>query len=373
MKCVLLPSDNRDWVLNFAEGYRRHGFEVAVGALNFELEASSPDIVHLNWPEELTGGRCPSETELAAVLARLDRWAARAWIIASVNNLYPHRQPEDPMWRRLYNGVYKRADVIQHFSKMSMDLVRQEFPEVADKKHVVHVGFNYERLLSYPEGNRERQRAELGLRPDDIAILCFGALRFWDEVKLIQRGFKLAKVPNKRLVMAARYDEDVPLWRLRFRKLRLKVWQLSRKVARRRGFVPEAGVRDLFAAADVVLVVRRNSLGSGIPSLAMTLGRPVVAPSVGGIPEYLHGAGNVLYDPRSARSLAAALERMAMADREAIGLQNRKIASGWGWDKVIGACLAALPATFEAEGLSQKSPCDRGSTTNIGEVMAPIA
>src|SRR5579862_9155862 len=95
---VLLPSDHRDWVVNFARAYQRLGFDVTTGAQNFDLEASQQDIVHLNWPEELTGWKVPSTAQIDAVIARLDRWAKRARLLISVNNLYPHGQHGNPQW-----------------------------------------------------------------------------------------------------------------------------------------------------------------------------------------------------------------------------------------------------------------------------------
>jgi glycosyltransferase involved in cell wall biosynthesis len=109
-------------------------------------------------------------------------------------------------------------------------------------------------------------------------------------------------------------------------------------------YVPDDEVYRLFDAADAVVVVRENSLSSGVPSLAMTFGRMVIAPNFGGIPEYLAGADNLLYDGASASDLAKAMERAGHVDREAIGATNRQIAAGWEWDGIIRTCLDALPA-----------------------------
>src|SRR5579859_6988443 len=55
MRRVLIPSDQRDWVINFAAAYQKLGFDVTTGAFNFDLEAAHPDVVHFLWPEELAG------------------------------------------------------------------------------------------------------------------------------------------------------------------------------------------------------------------------------------------------------------------------------------------------------------------------------
>src|SRR5690349_11873410 len=117
MNRVLIPSDHCDWVVNFVEGYRQLGWDVTTGVYNFMLEASHPDVIHFNWPEELTGWKLPSSAQLDAIIRRLDRWAKRSRIIVSVNNLYPHGQHGNPIWHRLYTAVYERAEVMHHFSQ----------------------------------------------------------------------------------------------------------------------------------------------------------------------------------------------------------------------------------------------------------------
>src|SRR5207245_1344631 len=111
-------------------------------------------------------------------------------------------------------------------------------------------------------------------------------------------------------------------------------WQRMNNVLRMTEYVPDAEVYKLFDAADAVVVVRQNSMSSGVPSLAMTFGRLVIGPNFGVIPEYLAGADNILYDPTSSQSLADAFERAANTNREEVGRKNRQIAAGWGWEEI---------------------------------------
>src|SRR5262249_4247255 len=227
---VLIPSDNFDWVANFVGGYREMGFDVAAGQLNFELESGEYDIVHLLWPEEFTGWGKPSAARIDAVLRRLDRWRGRARLIMSVSQLYPHRYPKDRLYHRLYSGFFERAEVIHHFSKASKELVCREYPDIAGRNHVVRVGFNYERLL--PRGSRDRTAARraFGFSIDELAFLVFGSLRFWEEVRILQRALALARLPNKKLLLAAHYVEGGPMWRQRWRRWQWRCWQTSQEM-----------------------------------------------------------------------------------------------------------------------------------------------
>jgi glycosyltransferase involved in cell wall biosynthesis len=345
MRRVLIPSDNFDFVANFAIGYRSLGFDATAGHINFELETGDFDLIHILWPEEFTGWGVPTTAQVDSVFARLDRWTKRARLIISVNNLYPHRDGKNPQFHRLYTGFYERATVIHHFSHTSKDLVCREHPSIAGNNHVVHLGFNYERLLPSSPCDRVVARRSFGFASGDFVFLAFGALRFWEEVRLLQQGFGRARVHNKRLLLAAHYREYGPVWRQRWRRLRWRQWQRSDRVRSVVERVPDEDLPNLFAAADAVVVIRQHSMSSGVPSMAMTFGRFVIAPNFGAIPEYLAGTGNALYDQSSPEGLALAMERAAAAEREGVGAENARIAAGWGWADIVSTCLDALPAT----------------------------
>src|SRR5579871_4445420 len=173
MPRVLIASDIRDWVVNVAEGYRGLGFDVTMGIGNFELEACRPDIVHLQWPEELVGWKVPTSAQIDHVARRLDRWAQRSRLIISVHNLYPHGHYGDPAYHRLFTTCYERAEIIHHFSQTSKDAVCREFPSVRNRNHFVRVGFNYDLLLPAVGRDRNASRQRFGIQQDEITYLVF--------------------------------------------------------------------------------------------------------------------------------------------------------------------------------------------------------
>jgi beta-1,4-mannosyltransferase len=232
--------------------------------------------------------------------------------------------------------------VIHHLSHESHRLVCREYPAIADKNHIVIVGWNYELLLPTAPRSRSGSRQKLGLKDDENVFLVLGALRNWNEVRLLQKSYMRAKVSRKRLIMAARYSEPVSAWKLRFRRWALARWQRSKQVVTFREYVPDQELYHLFDAADTVIVVRENAMSSGVPSLAMTFGRMVIAPRMGCIPEFLGAADNILFDPLSESGLSHAMERSVNMDREAIGKKNSEIASKWKWGEIIRTCLGAL-------------------------------
>jgi glycosyltransferase involved in cell wall biosynthesis len=342
MPRILIPSDNQDFVGPLAQAYRRLGCEIVVGQFNLTLRGADFDLVHVQWPEELSGWRPPSQERLNLLLDSLDYWAARSKVLLTVHNLYPHGHAGADRYFELFDGFYRRAGLIHHFSQTSRDLVRATFPSSRDKAHVVTNLFNYDSLLA-PSRDRSAARTALGLADNELVVLIFGALRMWKEVKLIRSAWGFTSVKNKRLLMAGRYNEIAPgsAFSSRYKRWSWKMWLRSQKAVRIDDYVPDSQVHRLFDAADFAVIPRVEGLSSGIPSMAMTFGKLFVAPRHGAFPEYVGNSGNVLYESCDPVSLAKAIETAAALDRDRIGRENRRVADAWSWDGIAAQCLNA--------------------------------
>lgn len=79
------------------------------------------------------------------------------------------------------------------------------------------------------------------------------------------------------------------------------------RVALRAEYVPEAELPALFAAASCVVLPYRQASQSGVGSEAKRFGRPVVATSVGGLPELVGSECGLLVPPEDPRELATAI------------------------------------------------------------------
>src|ERR1043166_4927721 len=137
MPTVLIASDERDDIPNWVEGYRACGWEVVTGTLNFKLRAAKFDLVHHQWPEELSGWRVPGPAQLAEIKELLAWWRARTKCVFTVNNLFPHGAQGDPVYRELYSEVIKTSHLITHYTEASRRLVCEEYPAARDANHLV--------------------------------------------------------------------------------------------------------------------------------------------------------------------------------------------------------------------------------------------
>ncbi len=81
-------------------------------------------------------------------------------------------------------------------------------------------------------------------------------------------------------------------------------------------FVPDTEVGELFGAGTIAVFPYREIEASGVLSLALAYGRPVVASAIGGFKDLLQdGVQGLLVPPDDAAALTAALARL-LADRE---------------------------------------------------------
>ena len=83
------------------------------------------------------------------------------------------------------------------------------------------------------------------------------------------------------------------------------------------GYIADADVTALFEAAGAVLIPRLGRhLNSGIVSLAVSLGTPIVAPRYGAYLEHLGLTPNALYKPGDGVAMAAILPIRSSQGRE---------------------------------------------------------
>ena len=331
---VLIASNDPALIPSQFQAYSTLGWEVATGVPSFYCCATPYELVHLHWPEELIGWRLPTDGALEKLGETLRWWQNHARIVATVHNLLPHRASEHPLDRRLYETVYSAADLIGHFSQYSLENVQAFFPNAAASKHVVHPPHLYAHMRQFSVG-RECARRRFNLAAGQFAILVFGALRNQSEFNLVMRSLALCDISNLRILFAGRLAVTTT-WKRTLRNLRMEWFRRTASVQIFNGFIADAEATAMFEAADVVLIPRSvHHLNSGVVSLAMALGTPIVAPDYGVFTEHLGGTANELYQPDNHRAMAAAIGEIAKRDRAEISAANASCALSWGWDKSV--------------------------------------
>jgi glycosyltransferase involved in cell wall biosynthesis len=174
-------------------------------------------------------------------------------------------------------------------------------------------GIGPARIVRIPHAVFDEPGAEPAAPPAGETLLFFGLIRRYKGLDLLVEALPeiRRRVPGARLVVAG--DPLDPVEPIRVRAAELGVadaleWRL--------GFVPDAEVARLFAAATVVVLPYREVESSGVLALALGHGRPAVVTDVGGIGDAVreHGAGRVVAADDSAALAAACAELLTDPD-----------------------------------------------------------
>ncbi|MGA8810796.1 MAG: glycosyltransferase family 4 protein, partial [Thermoanaerobaculia bacterium] len=107
-------------------------------------------------------------------------------------------------------------------------------------------------------------------------------------------------------------------------------------------FIPDSEIATFFAAADVVLAPYRIEAQSGVALTAFHFARPVIATTVGGLPEIIDGSNGILIPPEDPSALANAVDEFFTArDRAAMERAAAASARRYSWPE-YAAVFAAL-------------------------------
>lgn len=279
------------------------------------------DLLHIQWPEALTGWREPTRERLSTLHEQLERWSSRARIVVTAHNEYPHGR-DTGRFRELYRLVYRHADGLIHLGHRSRAVILDRYEEeLRDLPHAVipHGAYSW-----FPDTvSRLEARERLGISQDSNLVLCFGRVRHREEIRLLLRGFRSADLPRKRLLVAGRL-EPASMKRMGYLPARIPFWIGTRvRLVDRR--IPASRVQLYLNAANVLIVPRVRELNSGNVALGLTFGVVTVGRRGGVIGEMLDETGNPTFDPKSASSVGKAIEE-AVDLGPPKGRENRRYA-----------------------------------------------
>jgi glycosyltransferase involved in cell wall biosynthesis len=344
MRAILLPSYTwNPYQRLLAAGLREQGIEASavsewperspiVGAWRAQ---GRPDVVHIHWIHDFLGGSKgrPSRRNVLGFDLQLRLLKARGVrIVWTVHNLKGHEAGGaggDPRDADAHRIIIERADAtILHCAYARDALIELYRPSAAAQArlHVLPHG-NYVRQYEV-DADATAARAALGLASAGTVFAFVGSIRGYKGVAELLDAFGDGLGPDARLLVCGK-----PLPAKLGRELEERAAADARIVLRLER-IPEEDLSRVLRAADVVVLPFRDILTSGSAILALSHGRPVVAPAMGCLPETLPQDAAILYDPGAPDALGAALRRAAQSDLVAMGARARAYADGLDWGPI---------------------------------------
>lgn len=225
---------------------------------------------------------------------------------------------EPAAWKRLLtNLVLRRGDVlVVHARTEAEDAARRTTRPIVTTFLPVH-----ELGRAVPE--REVARRQLGLRGN--VALFFGHVRPFKGLDVALRAWPLLQSEVMLVVAGEAWWKGEAGYR--------ELAEGLENVRLEFRFIPDAEIATYFAAADVVLAPYRREAQSGVALTAFHFARPVIATSVGGLPEIIEeGRNGMLVPPEDPAALAAAIDRFfSRQDRESMERHAAASARKYSW------------------------------------------
>ncbi|WP_079978592.1 glycosyltransferase [Halolamina sediminis] len=290
------------------------------------------NVIHLHWthPYFLLGNysdfeRLPFSWLLSAFFAFA--FVAQVWlcsyldirIVWTVHNRCNHERRHESIDHWVSRRIVGIADAVQVWDERTEQELEAYLGTPLDNIIRIPHG-NYAPLYSPTDRDRETCRRELDLDPKKRTFLYFGRIRPYKQVPELLRTWCDLEPSNAQLMIAGNSKDE-------------KTTQTIESLAADRDdvvldirYIPDKDLPRYFGACDVAVFPYQDIFNSGSVLLAMTFGRPFVAPRLGAIPSVDPG-GNILYDPDD--GLGSALERAVQtvrSDLDEVGEQNRSTA-----------------------------------------------
>ncbi len=287
-----------------------------------------PDVVHLHWLHKfiIPSGQSTllslvlSVRLLFVILVLRVRGIAIIW---TVHNVLDHERTAPRIETLTRHTVARLADRIIVHCDQAKSIITDAYrlpPTVAEQIIVIPHG-NFEGHYGTP--NRVEHQT-------DLVFLYFGMIRPYKNVPTLIETFRELEAQDVHLdVVGSPWSEELAA------EIRAAAGDDDR-ITLELSFVPDEDVADYFERADAVVLPFDRVLTSGSAILAMTFGRPVVAPAYGCLPELLGEFGGILYDETTDRALYRALEK-ASGDPELLarmGARNRRVATHLDWASI---------------------------------------
>lgn len=287
-----------------------------------------PDIIHLH---------CTNPISLVYLtLFRL----LRQTVAATAHVVTPHERVlfQDTVYRR----IHRLSDLIVAHSDHDRRRLHDEFG--VDAKRVVVIPHGEYSFFERAGDVFDRQsaRTSLGLGKDEEVALFFGYIREYKGLDVLLEAWSsvAASRPGARLVVAGDPVQLQPA-----RREELEAWAVRLGAVHRFEYIPFSDVARYFSAADVLVMPYRHISQSGVLFLGLSLGVPVVASRVGGLPEVLRDGDSVLFvPPDEPADLAEVLVRV-LGDarlRQRLARGGRRVANDHSWPSIAGRTEAAF-------------------------------
>jgi glycosyltransferase involved in cell wall biosynthesis len=294
---------NRKWLLRYPRLRRiMRGISYPLGHLQFlnAVKNNRPDIVHIQW------SRVP----------RFDLWLIKRIqklgipVVHTVHDVVPLYARNGSL--RSLSAIYERVDcLLVHTEANKIDFLKV-YPSISPDRISVIPLIEYKEAEVPEDASKNLARKRLQIPQNASIIGFFGSIRYYKGLDVLVDAFlKLQQThPNVHLLIGGKIDpleaDKIPRVDTLTQIPNLHLFE---------GYLPTSEIWSFFFAPDVFVLPYRHIYQSAALITAMGFGCPIIATSVGGLPETIDGNGWIV-PPNEPDTLARIIaEALSDTDR----------------------------------------------------------
>lgn len=199
------------------------------------------------------------------------------------------------------NIVFKFSNAIHAHNNHTQKLIEARYKRKTNI-FVIPIG-NY---IGYyaNQVSRSEARFQLDLPDDSFVYLFIGLLRPIKGLEDLLDAFKKLEYPKARLLVAGRV--------FGVKNYKTKLRDLSKSDPRIKlvlEFIPDEALQVYLNACDFFVLPYKDITTSSAVALALSFGRPIIAPSIASFPEVVTPESGILYDTSQTNALSSALHK----------------------------------------------------------------
>ena len=316
----------------FPVGYRRV-FPIFRAVLDTQ---SSLDIVHLHWISPYIKGETKFTKALYAFKFLLDVVFVKLCgirLVWTVHNQVSHdsSSPELEYWLRRQICRLVHQVIVHHQSAKA--LIAEAYHVTPAKLRTVPIG--HYRSIYPPPVPKKIARLSLSIpQSRRLLYLSQGMIRPYKGIEnLVQVWSQTTKISKEHLLIIAGQPLD-KVYSQFISRLAQELVKDPGSLSLNLRFIENHELALLFSTADCVVLPFNQILTSSSVVVAMSFGKPVIAPRLGGIPETLAGADDLLYDPEDPQGLAKALQKSTKIDLDELSQRTTEACDRLNWSEI---------------------------------------
>ena len=318
--------------VSFPRGYRR------IFPIYRATQDNGAKILHLHWLTPYLKGETLLMRLIYSFKLLADLWFTRFQrikIIWTVHNNLAHdcQFPRLELWLR--KQIANLADQIIVHNHSSIKYLHQSWNlnQVKHSSKFKQIPHGHYRYLYQSAIDQAVARKQLNLPGDGYLYLNLGMIRPYKGIENLLQVWQSNQdtFQNHNLLIAGKPINSA--YGTQISALVAK----NNKVILQPGFIPSEQMHLYLSAADIIVLPFNNILTSGSLILAMSYGKPIIAPRKGGISETLGQADSLLYEPSDRDGLFNALKDSIQMDLQQLSHQVNLASDRLDWDKIAQA------------------------------------